>query len=82
MKNDKMDPTCCETFTRLTEELRGLHRLLGAVRHELDKANIDLDRLSIPGGVKRLQLDRYEAVEENKELKKEVNRLKIYGPSK
>lgn len=75
-----MDPTCCESFTRLTEEVRGLHRLLSAVRHELDKANIDLGRLSIPGGVQRLQLDRHEAVKENEELRKQVEKLKVYGP--
>ena len=65
---------------RLLDEVRGLHVQLQNVRHEVSKADVDFDRMSVVGGIKRLAKERREFQEEvrklNKELQKLINRSK------
>lgn len=62
-------------IARLLDEVRGLHAQLQNVRHEVSKADVDFDRMSVVGGIKRLAKERREFQEEVRKLNKELQKL-------
>jgi len=64
-----------EVIQRLLEEVRALHEQLKNVRHEVSKADVDFDRMSVVGGIKRLAKERREFQEEVRKLHKDLERL-------
>jgi len=62
-------------ITRLLDEVRFLHKTLLEVRYEISRADVDFDRMTVVGGIKRLAKDRREAQEEVIKLNKELDKL-------
>ena len=63
------------TVDRLLNEVRSLHRQLADVRHEVSKADVDFDRMSVLGGIKKLANDRLDAYDKIRALEKELNKM-------
>lgn len=65
-------------INRLLTEVRQKNVLLDSVRLEINRANMDYEKLSMVGAVKNLRLRLKEVEAENRKLKKENDRL-IHG---
>lgn len=64
-----------ETCNRLIDEVRSLHSQMFEIRHEVSKADIDFDRMSVVGGIKKLASDRREAHTKIRALEKELDKM-------
>lgn len=64
-----------EVIQRLLDEVRMLKGVLLEVRHEVNCAEADFERMSVVGCIKKLAKDRRESHEEIRKLNKELERL-------
>lgn len=63
------------TIDRLLSELRQKYIQLSAIRLEVNKANRDYERLSIPGAIANMRRALEESESECRKLRKELERL-------
>ncbi len=64
-----------EVIQRLLDEVRMLKGVLLEVRHEVNCAEVDFERMSVVGCIKKLAKDRRESQEEIRKLNKELDKL-------
>lgn len=62
---------------RLLDEVRNLRTQLFEIRHEVNNAGPDFDRMSVVGGIRKITKDRRDGETEIRKLNKELNRLII-----
>jgi len=60
---------------RLLDEVRNLRTQLFEIRHEVNNAGPDFDRMTVVGGIKKISKDRKDGEDEIRKLNKELNRL-------
>jgi plasmid stabilization system protein ParE len=64
-----------QVIDRLLDEVRSLRTQLYEVRHAVNNAGPDFDRMSVVGGIKKISKDRKEGEHEIRKLNKELDRL-------
>jgi hypothetical protein len=64
-----------EVIQRLLDEVRLLKGVLLEIRHEVNCAEADFERMSVVGGIKKLAKDRRESQKEVRKLNKELDKL-------
>lgn len=71
----KKDHNLEPVVDRLLEEVRHKNVLLDEIKAEVYRANRDYERLTIVGAIKNLHTTLHEVEDENRALKKELERL-------
>lgn len=64
-----------EVIQRLLDEVRMLRGVLLEIRHEVNCAEADFEKMSVVGGIKKLAKDRRESQEEVRKLNRELDRM-------
>jgi hypothetical protein len=64
-----------EVIQRLLDEVRLLKGVLLEIRHEVNCAEADFERMSVVGGIKKLARERREDQAEIRKLNKELDKL-------
>jgi hypothetical protein len=74
-KDDVTPDQSEEVIQRLLDEVRLLKGVLLEIRHEVNCAEADFERMSVVGGIKKLAKDRRESQKEVRKLNKELDKL-------
>lgn len=68
-------PDLEQVVNRLLAEVRQKNVQLSAVREEVNRANRDYEKLTLPGAVRNMRLKLHEVEKENRLLKKELDKI-------